>query len=76
MLCYAMLCYRLLSIVIGKGCRLQVNHRHNVVCMDLLSHLVIIACNRFTIINKMKIGTKTITGTFGLFIDLQLQRSS
>ena len=31
---------------------LQVNHRHNVVCMVLLSHSIIIACNRFTIINK------------------------
>ena len=40
---------------------LQVNHRHSVVCMVLLSHLIIMACNRFT-----------PTGTFGLFIDLQL----
>ena len=32
---------------------LQVNHRHNVVCMVLLSHSIIIARNRFTIINKI-----------------------
>ena len=37
--------------------------------------IIIIACDRFTIINKI-LGTKTVTGTFGLFIDLQLQRSS
>ena len=67
--------YRLLSEKIVVV--LQVNHRHNVVCMVLLSHSIMIACNR-SVYNYQKntIGTKTVTGTFGLFIDPQLQRSS
>ena len=43
--------YRLLSEKIVVV--LQVNHRHNVVSMVLLSHSIIIARNRFTIINKI-----------------------
>ena len=55
---------------------LQVNHRHNVVCMVLLSHSIIVTCNRFTILNKILIRNKNNNaGTFGLFIDLQLQHS-
>ena len=42
--------YRLLSEKIVVV--LQVNQRHNVVYMVLLSHSIIIAYNRFTIINK------------------------
>ena len=58
--------YRLLSETIVVV--LQVNHRHNVVCKVLLSHSIIIACNRFTIINKiLLLGTKTITGMFWSF---------
>ena len=32
---------------------LQVNHRHNVVCMVLSSHSIMTVCNRFTIISEI-----------------------